>query len=153
MKCEKTLQDRKVFLSECLIVESFLNKFLNCKLNLYGLWGKTLQWKVWMSDWWCNPKVFHFSIQLYITVVQSKKSWPKIIGRIRSGTKKTHDRIVIYEGGSVYNENPFITPSTIALGSYVMCQKKYQSAALLMVHETLFYLSKFNKLHTFQKAH
>ena len=44
-KCKngKTLQDRKFFLSECLIIESFLNKFLKCKQNLYGLGGKTLQ--------------------------------------------------------------------------------------------------------------
>ena len=34
LKC-RTLQDRKVFLSECLIIESILNKFLNCKVNLY----------------------------------------------------------------------------------------------------------------------
>ena len=52
-----------------------------------------------------------------------------------------------YEGGSICNENPFITPSIIALGSYAMCQTKDQS--VIMVHETLFYLSKFNKLHTF----
>ena len=54
-----------------------------------------------------------------------------------------------YEGGSICNENPFITPSTNALGSYAICQTKDQSVAVKMVHETLFYLSKFNKLHTF----
>ena len=54
-----------------------------------------------------------------------------------------------YEGGSICNENPFITPSTIALGSYAICQTKDQSVAVKMVHETLFYLYKFNKLHTF----
>ena len=55
----------------------------------------------------------------------------------------------IYEGGSICNKNPFITPSTNALGSYAICQTKDQSVAVKMVHETLFYLSKFNKLHTF----
>ena len=54
-----------------------------------------------------------------------------------------------YEGGSICNENPFITPSTNALGSYAICQTKDQSVAVKMVHETLFYLSKFNKFHTF----
>ena len=55
----------------------------------------------------------------------------------------------IYEGGSICNENPFITPSTNALGLYAICQTKDQSVAVIMVHETLFYLSKFNKLQTF----
>ena len=55
----------------------------------------------------------------------------------------------IYEGGSICNENPFITPSTNALGSYAIGQTKDQSVAVKMVHEILFYLSKFNKLHTF----
>ena len=54
-----------------------------------------------------------------------------------------------YEGGSICNENPFITPSTNALGSYAICQTKDQSVAVKIVHEALFYLSKFNKLHTF----
>ena len=53
-----------------------------------------------------------------------------------------------YEGGSICNENSFITPSINALGSYAICQTKDQSVAVKMVHETLFYLSKFNKLHT-----
>ena len=56
---------------------------------------------------------------------------------------------MIYEGGSICNENPFITPSTNALGSYAVCQTKDQSVAVKMVHETVFFLSKFNKLHTF----
>ena len=57
--------------------------------------------------------------------------------------------IKYYEGGSICNENPFITPSTNALGSYAICQTKDQSVAVIMVYEILFYLSKFNKLHTF----
>ena len=54
-----------------------------------------------------------------------------------------------YEGGSICNENPFITPSTNALGLYAICQTKDQSTAVIMVQETLFYLSIFNKLQTF----
>ena len=56
---------------------------------------------------------------------------------------------VLYEGGSICNENPFITPSTNALGLYAICKTKDQSTAVIMVQETLFYLSKFNKLQTF----
>ena len=55
----------------------------------------------------------------------------------------------IYEGGSICNENPFITPSKNALGFNAICQAKDQSVAVLMVHETLFYLSKFNMLQAF----
>ena len=55
----------------------------------------------------------------------------------------------IYEGGSICNENPFITPSTNELELYAIYQTKDQSVAVIMVHETLFYLSKFNKLQTF----
>ena len=55
----------------------------------------------------------------------------------------------LYEGGSICNENPFMTPSPNALGFYVICQTKDQSIAFIMVQETLFYLSKFNKLQTF----
>ena len=54
-----------------------------------------------------------------------------------------------YEGGSICNENPFITPSTNALGFNAICQTKDQSAAVIMVHDTLFYLSKFSMLQTF----
>ena len=56
---------------------------------------------------------------------------------------------LIYEGGSIYNGNPFITPSTNALGFYAICQAKDQSVAVIMVHETLLDLTKFNKLQTF----
>ena len=54
-----------------------------------------------------------------------------------------------YEGGSICNENSFITPSTNALGFYAICQTKDQSVAFITVHETLVYLFKFNKLQTF----
>ena len=59
----------------------------------------------------------------------------------------------MYEGGLICNENPFITPSTNALGFYAICQTKDQSIAVKMVQETLFYLYKFNKLQTVYKAH
>ena len=54
-----------------------------------------------------------------------------------------------YEGGSICNENPFITTSTNALGCHAICQTKDQSVAVIMVHETLVYHSKFNMLQTF----
>ena len=54
-----------------------------------------------------------------------------------------------YEGGSICNENPFITPSTNAVGFNVICQTKDQNVAVKMVHETLFYLRKFNMSQTF----
>ena len=56
-------------------------------------------------------------------------------------------------GGSICNENPFITPTISALGFYAICQTKDKSVAVIMVYETLFYLSKFNKFHNFKKAH
>ena len=62
---------------------------------------------------------------------------------------KQFQLLLTYEGGSICYENPFITPSTNALGSYAICQTKDQSVAVKMVHETLFHLSKFDKLHTF----
>ena len=52
-------------------------------------------------------------------------------------------------GGSICNGHPFITPSINAFGFYAICQTKDQSVAVIMVHETLFDISKFNKLHTF----
>ena len=58
-----------------------------------------------------------------------------------------------YEGGSICNENPSITPSTNELGFNAISQTKDKSVVVLMVHETLFYLSKFNKLQTFEKTH
>ena len=55
----------------------------------------------------------------------------------------------MYEGGSICNENPFITPPTKALGFHAIYQTKDYSIVVIMVHETLFYLFKFNKLQTF----
>ena len=55
-------------------------------------------------------------------------------------------------GGSICNENPFITPSPNALGFYVICQTKDQGIAFIMVQKKLFYLSKFNKLQAFLKS-
>ena len=57
--------------------------------------------------------------------------------------------LFIYEGGSICNENLLITPSTNALGFNAICQTKDQSVVVIMVHETLFYLSKFNMLQAF----
>ena len=54
-----------------------------------------------------------------------------------------------YEGDSICNENLFITPSTKALKLNAICQTKDESVAIIMVHETLFYLSKFNMLQAF----
>ena len=56
---------------------------------------------------------------------------------------------LIIRGGSICNENPFIAPSINATEFYAICHTKYQSVTVIMVHETLFYLSKFNKLQTF----
>ena len=40
-----------------------------------------------------------------------------------------------YEGGSICNENPFITPSINTLGFYAICQTKDQSVTIIMVHK------------------
>ena len=53
-----------------------------------------------------------------------------------------------YEGDSICNENPFVSPSTNELGFCAIYQTKDQSIAFIMVQETIFYLSKFNKLQT-----
>ena len=45
-------------------------------------------------------------------------------------------KIVIYEGGSISNENLLVTPSTHVLGFYAICQTKDQSVAFIMMHET-----------------
>ena len=67
------------------------------------------------------------------------------LGRVLHGDAKH------YEGGSICNENPFITPSTNELGLYAIYQTKDQSVAVIIVHETLVYRSKFNKLQTLKK--
>ena len=51
----------------------------------------------------------------------------------------------MYEGGSICNENPFITPSANALGFYAISQTKDQSVAVIMIHKTWFHLTKVNK--------
>ena len=40
-----------------------------------------------------------------------------------------------YEGGSICNENPFITSCTNALGFFAICQTRDQSVAVKMVNE------------------
>ena len=59
--------------------------------------------------------------------------------------------LTMYEGGSICNENPFITPSTNAFGFYAICQTKDQSFAFIMVQETLFYLSNLTSYRLFKK--
>ena len=58
-------------------------------------------------------------------------------------------KAIIYEGGSICNENLFITPPTNVLGFNAICKTKDQSVTVIMVHETLFYLFKFNMLQAF----
>ena len=55
----------------------------------------------------------------------------------------------VIRGGSICYENPFIIPSTNVLGLYVICQTKGQNVVVIIVLETLFHLSEFNKLQTF----
>ena len=74
---------------------------------------------------------------------------PTMFKSDRSVFEKCFQSETMLRGGSICNENPFITPSTNALGFYGICQTKYQSVVVIMVHETLLYLSKFNKLQTF----
>ena len=45
---------------------------------------------------------------------------------------------LLYERGSICNENPFIPPSTNALGFYAICQTKDQSVAVIMVRKHYF---------------
>ena len=56
-----------------------------------------------------------------------------------------------YEGGSICNENPFITPSINALEFYAICLTKDQSKAVIIVYETLFYLSNLISYRLFKK--
>ena len=44
--------------------------------------------------------------------------------------------VIKYEGGSICNENLFISPSLNALGFYAICQTKDKSIAFIMVQET-----------------
>ena len=46
--------------------------------------------------------------------------------------KKWRMFILCYEWGSICNEDPFITPSTNALGFYAVCQTKDQSVAVML---------------------
>ena len=93
-----------------------------------------------------------------MSVVEFRKCFMKVMISIALFQKFSRQKLVsvvkviyigTYEGGSICNENLFVTPSPNALGFYVICQTKDQSIAFIMVQETLFYLSKFNKLQTF----
>ena len=59
--------------------------------------------------------------------------------------------VLWYEGGSICNENPFITPSANALGFYAICQTKDQSVAVIMVHEHYFILPNLISYRLFKK--
>ena len=58
-------------------------------------------------------------------------------------TKQVIDNQVglCYEGGSIYNDNTFITQPTCALEFYTLYGTKYQGFTFSMVHRILFYLS------------
>ena len=58
---------------------------------------------------------------------------------------------IIYEGGSICNENPIITPSINALGFYAICQTIDQSVAVIMVYKTLFYFTNLISYRLFKK--
>ena len=87
----------------------------------------------------------NYSEPLYFRVISIFSYFPLLLREICHKNLQHYVKYVYdstYEGGSMYNENPFITPSTNALGSYAICQTKDQSVAVIMVHETLFYLQK-----------
>ena len=56
-----------------------------------------------------------------------------------------------YEGGSICNENSFITPSTNALGLYAIYQTKDISVAGMMVHKALFIFANLISYRLFKK--
>ena len=90
--------------------------------------------------------------KLHIEVFRASHIFQSIFQDTRNVTQQSSHRALGYTkwgGGSICNENLFITPSTNALGFYVICQTKDQGVAVKMVHETLFYLTNFNKLQTF----
>ena len=94
-------------------------------------------------------------VQFYNTVMFNTESvtgdassdqTPNICGLKIANTAKGG---YLYEGGSICNDNPFIAPSINVIEFYAICLTKDQSVTVIMVHESLFYLSKFNKLQTF----
>ena len=88
------------------------------------------------------------SSALRILFKNNTNSEERIIN-IRLGPCLSYELSLRGGGGSICNENSIITLSTNALGLYAICQTKDQSVAVILVHETLFYLSKFNKLQAF----
>ena len=58
--------------------------------------------------------------------------WTQDTAGFRPQTNQKLD-LIMYEGGSICNENPFITSSINALGFYAICQTKDQSVAVIMV--------------------
>ena len=117
-----------------------------------------------MSKYICKPSAAQYKIILCVLFHVNKfdQAWHNLISPFSCNTffmTGVHFRFdrktlkVIFKwylrGGSIFNENPFITPSANALGFYSICQTKDQSVAVILVHETLFYFTKFNKLQTF----
>ena len=59
--------------------------------------------------------------------------------------------LVQYEGGSICNENPIITPSINALGFYAICQTKDQSVSVIMVYKNYFIFQNLISNRLFKK--
>ena len=59
--------------------------------------------------------------------------------------------IYSYEGGSICNENPFITPPTNVLGMFRICQTKYQSVAVIIMHKHYFIFPNLISYRLFKK--
>ena len=68
-----------------------------------------------------------------------------------AGSHNTPFSSLKYEGGSICNENSFITPSTNALGFYAIYQTKDQNVAGMMVHEALFIFPNLISYRLFKK--
>ena len=56
-------------------------------------------------------------------------------------------------GGSIYNGNTLITPSTKALEFFAICGTKDQGLTFLMVYNTLFYVSYLLRYRVLKQAH
>ena len=56
----------------------------------------------------------------------------RLFAAFRRAHNYNYSTMTQLRGGSICNENPFITPSINALGFYVICQTKYQSVAVML---------------------
>ena len=79
--------------------------------------------------------------------IKSESNQPAIPEGMMNIKSKSHQpaipegmRNINYEGGSICNENQFISPFTNALGFNDIRQTKDQSFTVIMVHKTLLYL-------------